>query len=58
MSYFFLDEEMSYFFSCVPSCVFSVACCFKYSVKLSCFFVLLLSVCVGLLQMPGFTALA
>ena len=36
----------------------SVVCCFKYSVKLSSVCVLLLSVCVDLLQVPGFTALA
>ena len=51
MSYFFLDKEMSYVF-CVPF-VFSVVCCFKYSVKLSSVCVLLLSVCVDLLQVPG-----
>ena len=44
-------------FSCVP-CVFSVVCSFKYSVKLSSVCVLLLSVCVDLLQVPGFTALS
>ena len=49
---------MSYFFPCVPSFVFSVVCCCKYSVKLSSVCVLLLSVCVDLLQVPGFTALA
>ena len=32
-----------------------VFCCFKYSVKLSSVCVLLLSVCVDLLQVPGFT---
>ena len=35
-----------------------LVCCFKYSVKLSSVCVLLLSVCVDLLQVPGFTALA
>ena len=55
MSYFFLDEEIIHFFSFVP-CVFSVACCFKYLVKLSSVCVHLLSVCVDLLQVPGFTA--
>ena len=43
-------------FSFVP-CVFSVVC-FKYFVKLSSVCVLLLSVCVDLLQVPGLTALA
>ena len=57
MGYFFLDEEMSYVFL-VYLVFFSVVCCFKYSVKLSSVCVLLLSVCVDLLQVPGFTALA
>ena len=57
MSYFFLDEEMSYVFL-MYLVFFSVVCCFKYSVKLSSVCVLLLSVCVDLLQVPGFTALA
>ena len=56
MSSFFLDEEMRYFFL-LYFAVFSVAC-FKYSVKLSSICVLLFSVCVDLLQVPGFTALA
>ena len=45
-----------FFFLCTVG--FSVACNFKYSVKLSSVCVLLLSVCVDLLQVPGFTALA
>ena len=49
MSYFFLNEKMSYFF--LVYLAFSVSYCFKYSVNLS-------SVCVLLLQVPGFTALA
>ena len=40
------------------SCCFSCVCCFKYSVKLSSVCVVLLSVSVDLLQVPGFTALA
>ena len=58
MSYFFLDEEMSYVFLVYLVFFFSVVCCFKFSVKLSSVCVLLLSVCVDLLQVPGFTALA
>ena len=37
---------------------FSCFCCFKYYVKLSSVCVVLLSVSVDLLQVPGFTALA
>ena len=56
MSYFFLDEEMSYFFL-VYFLAFSLMA-FLYSVILLFVCVLFSSVCVDLLQVPGFTALA
>ena len=54
------EEEVlfSWGFPLAGSFCFSCACCFKYSAKLSSVCVVLLSVSVDLLQVPGFTALA
>ena len=50
------SEEEVLFSLCFPFCFSCV--CFKYSVKLSPVCLVLLSVSVDLLQVPGFTALA